>query len=207
MALRRFPVALSLALGLLLAMPGGARAQAGAQPPARALTAEQLDAFVELTGDPKPLVWQRLLADPGLVPYAAAAGDARLERRSSGKTMTIVGFTVLGVGVGSGYFLFLWGLSKGVDCGSNYESSCHPNESMMLGGVVLAIASVAVGLSVGIPGIIRMVRPSEAENDASGRYQTPGLPPMPAYPPPSPHALRLRPEGTLVSAPILTLTF
>jgi hypothetical protein len=204
MALRRFAVAVSMALAALLAMPGVVRGQGPAEPLARSLTADQLDAFVELTGDAKPLVWQRLLADPGLVRYAAAAADARLERRASGKTMTIVGFTVLGVGAAAGYGLFLWGLSQGI---CDYGTSCHANESMMLSGVLLALASIAVGCSVGIPGIIRMVRPSEAENEASGRYQTPGLPPMPGYPTPYPHSLRLRPAGTLVSAPILTLTF
>jgi hypothetical protein len=178
MALRRFAVAVSMALAALLAMPGVVRGQGPAEPLARSLTADQLDAFVELTGDAKPLVWQRLLADPGLVRYAAAAADARLERRASGKTMTIVGFTVLGVGAAAGYGLFLWGLSQGI---CDYGTSCHANE--------------------------RMVRPSEAENEASGRYQTPGLPPMPGYPTPYPHSLRLRPAGTLVSAPILTLTF
>jgi len=107
------------------------------------------------------------------------------------------------VGAGAGYGLMVWGLSKGI---CDVESTCHPSESMILGGAVLMIASIAVGCSVGIPGIIRMVRPSEAENEASGRYQNPGLPPMPAYPP-YPQSLRLRPAGSLVSAPVFTVTF
>jgi hypothetical protein len=194
----------TLALGAILLIPGVGRAQ-GAAAPARGLTAEQLDSFVELTGDPKPLVWQRLLADPGLVPFAAAAANARIERRSSGKTMTIVGFTILGVGAGAGYGLFFWGLTQGMDCG--YASSCKPNESLMLGGVALMVASIATGCAIGIPGIIRMVRPSEAENEASGRYQTPGLPSMPAYPTSYSQARWLRLADRPLSAPILSLTF
>jgi hypothetical protein len=187
-----------------LLTPGAGRAQ-GAAVPARGLTAEQLDSFVELTGDPKPLVWQRLLADPGLVPFAAAAANARLERRASGKTMTIVGFTILGVGAGAGYGLLFWGLTQGMNC--DYASSCKPNESLMLGGVVLMVASIATGCAIGIPGIIRMVRPSEAETEASSRYQTPGLPPMPAYPTSYSQASWLRLAGRPISAPILSYTF
>ena len=150
-------------------------------------------------------MWQRLLADPGLIPYAAAAADARLERRVSGKTMTIVGFTILGVGAGAGYGLLFWGLAKGMDCGP--EATCHPSESLMLGGAALMIASIATGCAIGIPGIIRMVRPSDAENEASGRYQTPGLPPMPAYPAPHSQTSQLRLPARQLSAPILSVTF
>ncbi len=197
----------SSAVGLVL-LSGTARAQV-APSPVHQLTAEQLDSFVELTGDPKPLVWQRLLADPGLVPYAAAAANARLERRASGKTMTIAGFTILGVGVGVGYGLVLWGLMSGVDsCGNGTysDSDCSPNGALMLGGFALMVASIATGCAIGIPGIIRMVHASDAENEASARYQNPGLPPMPAYPPPYRQS-RWQPSSRTLVAPILSVTF
>jgi hypothetical protein len=213
MAARKSPIVLSLALGAVLAAPGATWAQAPAarpgslpRPPAMSLTPEQLDAFVELTGDPKPVVWQRLLADPGLVPFAAAAGDARLERRSSGKTMTIAGFTILGVGTGVGYGIFLWGFASGIDC-SNYAGTCEPSKTKMLGGLVLMVASLATGLSLGIPGIIRMVRASEAENEASGRYQTPGLPQLPAYPAAYSPPMTLRAPAIPLSLPLLSFRF
>jgi hypothetical protein len=203
MSMRRSGVVLPWAALLVLVLPSPARAQ-GAEP-TRQLTAEQLDSFVELTGDPKPLVWQRLLADPGLVPYAAAAANARLARRASGKTMTIAGFTILGVGAALGYGMVLWGLTSGIDCGA--YSDCSPDETLILGGFALMVGSIATGCGIGVPGIIRMVRASEAENEASARYQYPGLPPGPAYPPPYRTSSRWPPAGRTLSAPILSLTF
>ena len=204
-------VPFSLVLGVLLAIPCAARGQGApaspARMPAQGLSARQLDSFAELTGDPKPVVWQRLLADPGLVPYAAAAADARMERRSSGKTMTIVGFTILGVGAGAGYGLFVYGLTRGINC--DYGSTCdpHPNESLMLGGVVLMVASIGVGCAIGIPGIIHMVRQSEAETEAASRYQNPGLPQLPPYPASYSQATTLRPPAMSVSASLLSFRF
>jgi hypothetical protein len=172
----------------MLALPGPARAQERAQendaspaapptrPPATLLTQEQLDSFVELTGDPKPWVWQRLLADPGLVPFAAAAADARMDRRSTG-----------------------------MDCG--YYESCEPDKSMLLGGLGLMAVSIGTGLGLGIPGIIRMARQSEAETEAARRYHPPELPQMPPYPGPYPTAKSVRAGGFTLSAPILSFTF
>jgi hypothetical protein len=202
MSMRWSVVPLWSAVGLALLLPSPARGQgAGA---AGRLTAAQLDSFVELTGDPKPLVWQRLLADPGLVPYAAAAANARLERRASGKTMTIAGFTILGVGAALGYGMVLWGLTSGFDCDA--DSDCSPNGTLMLGGLALMVGSIATGCAIGIPGIIRMVRASDAENEAAARYQNPGLPPMPTYPPPYRQS-RWPGAGRTVTAPVVSITF
>ena len=210
MSANKSAVVLSLALATLLATSSAARAQGApafpAQPAARGLSGQQLDSFVELTGDSKPVVWQRLLADPGLVRFAAAAADARMERRSSGKTMTIAGFTILGVGAGAGYGLFLWGMMSGLN-NCDYAASCHPNENLMLGGAVLMVASIATGLAIGVPGIIRMVRPSEAETEASSRYQNPGLPQLPPYPGSYSRAMMLRPPAIPVSAQLLSFRF
>ena len=207
MAARRSSIALLLVLAAFLALPRASHAQGAPGPgPARALTAEQLDAFVQLTGDPKPVVWQRLLADPGLVPYAAAAADARLERRASGKTLTIIGFSVLGVGLIGGYVLFMVGYFQMFSCLDSESDSCHPG-SLMLGGLAVMAGSTAIGLSLGIPGIIRITRPSEAENEASARYQNPGLPPLPAYPTSHAQTLHLRPPARTLSIPILSFTF
>jgi nitrate reductase NapE component len=194
-----------LVLAAFLALPRASHAQGAPGPaPTRGLTAEQLDAFVQLVGDPKPLVWQRLLADPGLVPYAAAAADARLERRASGKTMTIVGFSILGVGVIGGYALFMVGYFQMFSCLDS--ESCHPG-SFMLGGLAVMAGGTALGLSLGIPGIIRITRPSEAENAANDRYQNPGLPRLPPYPASYQQSLHLRPPARTLSVPILSFTF
>jgi len=164
----------------VLAIPAAARAQGVWAPlapgaaapamPAPALTAAQLTAFAELMGETKPVVWQRLLADPGLAPLAAAAADVRMERKSSGKTMTIAGFTILGVGAGVGYAILLSGAMSSDNCGY-YESQCEPDTDRMLGGVMIGLLSVGVGLAIGIPGIIRMAKQTEIETQASERYQ------------------------------------
>jgi|GEM_PF-2804109 len=207
MAMRRWHIVFWLFLALLV-IPGAARAQTGSpRSPTRTLSGEQLDAFVELTGDPKPMVWQRLLADPLLVAYAAAAADARLARRSSGKAMTIAGFTILGVGAGAGYGLFLWGVMSGVDCSSYYSDSCEPDKSMMTFGAVLMLVSIGTGLGIGIPGIVRMVRASEAENEASARYQNPGMPYLPPYPGAYSGGPRQPSPAPTLGAPILSFRF
>lgn len=161
-----------LTVALAFAIPTLARAQGGgvplaSVPAAPALTAAQLTAFAELIGETKPVVWQRLLADPDLAPLAAAAADARMERKSSGKALTIAGFTILGVGVGVGYVIMFSGIASAGDC--SYGNSCGPNTDRMLGGLAVGVLSVGVGLAIGIPGIFRMSSPSEVETQATER--------------------------------------
>jgi hypothetical protein len=151
-------------------------------PPASSLTRLQVDAFAELLGEPKEVVWQRLLADPGLVPFAAAAADTRMERKSSGKTMTIVGFTILGVGLVAGYLIILSGISDSMNCG--FDTSCNPNnDGRITTGFVIGLVSTGVGLAIGVPGIVRMAKQTEVETEAVDRYQYTGAGRQPVFPP------------------------
>lgn len=140
--------------------------------PTPTLTELQLEKFAELLGEPRFVVWRNLQADPSLIRYAAAAADARVERKSTGKTMTIVGFSILGVGAIAGYVIMLEGLTHDLDCADTYyNGSCNHNSDTLVAGLLIAVASVGVGLGIGIPGIVKMARQSEEETEAVGRYQ------------------------------------
>jgi hypothetical protein len=145
--------------------------------PAPSITPSQVDAFAELSGEPRERVEQRLLWDPGLVPLVAAAVDARLARKSQGKVMTIGGFTLLGVGVLAGFLVALSGplICWDAECQREADSRSHSGEAV-------ALASVGVGLALGIPGIVMLARQSEAEDKAVDRYQLFGAGPPTAFP-------------------------
>lgn len=150
------------------------------------ITAKQFDAFVELVGEARSVVWQHLVADPDLVPLAIAAAEARTDRRSSGKARTIVGFTIAGVGEAAGFVALLSAMGDTNNCGNDTPSygSCGGIFGGHAAAIGLAIMAVAtgVGLAIGIPGIISIAKQSDAENAAVDRYQGPQAPaPPPAY--------------------------
>jgi hypothetical protein len=182
--------------------PGSVAGTAAASP---RISQEQFEAFAQLIGEPRPLVWQHLQLDPGLVPLAAAAADARMSRKSSGKTRTIVGFSIFGVGLGVGYLIFLSSVIDGVNCNNSYNDTCANSvgSGAIAGLLVMAISS-AVGLAIGIPGIVSMARQSEAETAAVDRYQYPlaPQPPAPYYPGQS-----SRPSPRAFKVPLLSLSF
>jgi hypothetical protein len=126
------------------------------------LTPEQLDSFSDLTGDGQKKVAYRLSQNPNLVPLAASAADARTSRRTTGKVMAIVGFTILGVGdITSAYILVTTPGYPKIESG-------HENRLFLSAGI--ALGSIAVGLALAIPGLIKMARPSEVENQALDAY-------------------------------------
>jgi hypothetical protein len=178
-------VASGIFAGGFATFSGVARAASEVAPvpaPAPAITRQQLDSFAELLGEPRPVVWQRLQLDPGLVPFAAAAADERMSRKSTGKIMTITGFSILGVGVIGGYVIML---SSIADTGCTYDGSCSNDMGRrLMTGLVVILASTGVGLGIGIPGIVKMARQSEIETDAVDRYHYPGSmgAPMPYAP-------------------------
>jgi hypothetical protein len=172
------------------------------KPAVPAITTEQLTAFAELVGEPRPVVWQRLQIDPGLLPFAVAAADARMSRKSSGKVRTAVGFSIFGVGLITGYVVMLTSIST--DCGYYESDSCGSVDSgrLVLGLVIMA-ASAGVGLGLGIPGIIAMVRQSGIETSAVERYQYPYLP----MPPPAYGRISSAATGYALRVPLLSLSF
>jgi hypothetical protein len=191
--------------------PGNDQPQPGhAQPatrPAPVITTDQLVAFSELLGEPRPVVWQRLQVDPGLVPFAVAAADARMARKSSGKVRTAVGFSIFGVGGITGYIVMLSSFMSSCNYNGNYyNDSCGSIDGgRFVLGIVIMAASAGVGLGLGIPGVISMARQSEAETAAVDRYQYPQLPLPPAtYYGPS---FSAAPAAPTVKLPLLSLSF
>jgi hypothetical protein len=181
---------------------GSASAQDDVQAPAPApakqyrasanLTPEQLDAFADLTGDGQRTVAYRLSQNPNLVPLAASAADARASRRRTGKIMAIVGFTILGVGdLTSAYIL-------ATTPGYPKIGSGHENRVFLSAG--MALGSIAVGLALAIPGLVKMASPTEVENEALDAY-APGRRDI-SYQSNPPQLL-----GKTVTAPVWSSTF
>jgi hypothetical protein len=190
-----------------LSSPGAEAANGGLPGPRLTepkITLEQFTAFAELVGEPRPLVWQRLQLDPALVPFAVAAADARMSRKSSGKVRTAVGFSIFGVGFISGYIIMLSAVAS-ADCGYYSSDTCGDDiGSRALIGVLVMVASAGLGLGIGIPGIISMVRQSEAETAAVDRYQFPQIfAPRPVYS----QALPGAPSGYALKLPLLSFSF
>jgi len=177
-------------------------------PLAPSLTPTQLEWFVQLIGDPMPVVWQHLVADPGLVPLAAAAANTRMERRNSGRTMTIAGFTILGVGSIAGYVLVLSALHDDLNNCDYGASSCGNNsDGQVKLGIAIVLVSTGVGLALGIPGIVRMAKQTEVETAAVDRYQLPGLGRPPVYPPWQSSAAPVAAPRKALNLSLLSFTF
>jgi hypothetical protein len=176
--------------------------------PTPTLTAIQLEKFAELIGEPQFAVSRNLQADPRLIPYAAAAADVRVERKSTGKIMTIVGFSILGVGAIAGYVIMLEGITQGLNCGDGYYDTCNnTNSDTALTGLLVAVVSVGIGLGIGIPGIVKMARQSEEETEAVNRYQdSVSMRSMRHF---SPYGMPYPPTslGETLGIPILSLSF
>jgi hypothetical protein len=158
------------------------------------LTPEQLDAFSDLTGDGQRKVAYRLSQNPNLVPLAASAADARTSRKTTGKVMAIVGFTILGVGEITSTYIFV------TTPGYPKIESGHDNRILLSAGI--ALGSIAVGLALAIPGLMKMARPSEVEDQALDAYAPGRREVEVSYLLTPPQAL-----GQTVTLPVWTSTF
>ena len=153
------------------------------------LSQDQMKAFADLTGDSPYRISGRFATDPNLLPLAAKAADARMSRKTTGLIMTVVGFTILGAGeIASSVIL--------VTTPGYPDMEGH--EGRFLLGAGVAFASLGVGLALGIPGILKMTRTSEAEERALDAY-SPTRPDLAARPALGP--------GRVLVAPLLGVTF
>lgn len=126
-----------------------------------AVSAEQLQAFADLTGDSPRAISLRLARDPSLAPMVVSAAEARRSRKTTGLVMTVVGFTILGVGDIVGSYIML--TTPGYPDINGHESQFYK-------GAAVAGGSLLVGLLLGIPGIVKMSAPSDEEAEALDYY-------------------------------------
>lgn len=152
--------------GLLLAAALPSLARADATSLRATLDPGQLDAFAALVGESTSTVAQRLSADPGLVPLAAKAANARIQRKHTGKVLTIAGFTIFGLGTAIGFEIMVSSL-RSYNCPSN---GCPTTGNHGLPGLIVMLVSDTVGLAMAVPGIVKLASQSEVETEASARY-------------------------------------
>jgi len=183
------------ALFLTAALPSLARADTASS--STTLAPAQLEALAALVGETTSTVAQRIATDPSLVPLAAKAADARMQRKHTGKVLTIAGFTIFGVGTVIGFEMIVSSL-RSSNCQSG-NGGCGTGGNHGLPGLAVALVSEAIGLAMAIPGIVKLARQSEAETEASERYHP--VPALRAEIPETP----MRPTGFLV--PLLSGTF
>lgn len=131
--------------------------------PAPALTPEQIILFTDMAGEPENSVIDRLQADPKLAQLALDATGAYTKRKSSGKTKTIVGFTILGVGDLAAAIIMV--------TTPGYPDVKSGDRGQMYVGVAVGLVTLGVGLALGIPGIISLAKRSDEEWRAMEYYQ------------------------------------
>ena len=76
--------------------------------------------------------------------------------------MAIVGFTILGVGDIAGTYIIV--------STPGYPNVKSENQDRMYLGVGVGVLSLAVGLALAIPGLVKMASPSEVEQRALDAY-------------------------------------
>jgi hypothetical protein len=167
----------------------------------------QVDAMAELFQAPREEVVRRLWLDPGLAPLALRALERGQSRRTAGKVLTICGWVVLGVGEAVGALLLLNGYAqshpfRASDCDGACQSSATTKETV---GIVLAIASLPLGLGLALPGMGILRQPSSLESDALRRFQ--GSDPDRLPPAPSPSLPPAPVLGRALSLPLLGFNF
>jgi hypothetical protein len=172
------------------------------------LTREQLNAFAELVGDSSDVVSVRLLSDPGMLPLATAATEARMQRQGRGRKMAILGYTGFGVGAAAailgGIVLSNYDSSK---CTRDDESGCDLDGLLGLELIVFGVVLGAGGLVVGAIGTNKLTEPSEAENKVLERYDPLRVKRPPVMPPSYSFVRPTGSAGKLFSLPLLSLTF
>lgn len=176
------------------AQPAGSSQAKGARPAEAKLTPEQMKAFSDLVGDSPRRVSARLAIDANLAPIAIPAADERISRKRVGTALTVIGFGILGVGglVGSAIMV----TTPGYPVAS--KMSGHMNRFYL--GLGIGLASTAVGLAMGIPGIMKMAGESEEEEQARD-YYSPNQPDLSMRDSPA------QESGKTFSVPVMSLTF
>lgn len=156
------------------------------------LTPEQIILFTDMAGDTESTVSSRLKSDPKLAQLALEATSAYSKRKSSGKTKTIIGFTILGVGDLAGAIIMV--------TTPGYPTIKDSDKGQFFAGMAVGIVTLGVGLALGIPGIISLVKRSDEEWRAMQYYEE-------AAPPTKKLDQSSSELGNTISLPLLTYNF
>lgn len=181
------------------------------QAPVTRFTRWQLDAFATLVGESTEVVLRRMAADPGMIPLAVEAADARMKRRGRGHMMAVLGFSGFGVGTAAAIFGAI--LLSRID-----SSRCNQGDVGCLDQLVdieLIVAgglAVAGGFVLGFCGVDKLNSQSEAETKALDRYKPVGVDRPPSAPlsdrsPSDPLVPRTGLSGKSFRLPLLSFTF
>ena len=177
------------------AAPAMASSKTSVATPASApLTSMQIEAFSAVVKQPPALVQQQIEKDPVLANLAATAADERMSRKSTGTVMTVVGFTILGVGDIAGAVIIL--LTPGYP-------NVQGHEGQFFLGLGIGVVTFGAGLAIGIPGLIKLIKRSKAETKALDYYKSRHIHQISS----GPRAVPLSPPAVSFSAPLLTLSF
>lgn len=171
--------------------------------PAIVINQQQLDEFAELVGEPSPVVWQRMLDDPRIVPLAITAADTRTRRERSARALFVFGFISIGIGVPTA---LLGGAALGLT--SSSTNGLDPSDKI-LGVTMLAVALVATvgGAAMAIAGNKKGREKTGVETAAYEQYRSLNAGRVPVLPLP---LSANRPNGlgtNTVGIPVLSLSF
>lgn len=181
------------------------------QAPVARLTRWQLDAFATLVGESTEVVLRRMAADPGMIPLAVEAADARMKRRGRGHMMAVLGFSGFGVGTAAAIFgAVLLSRSDSSRC-SQGDVGCL-DQLVDTELIVAGALAVAGGFVLGFCGVDKLNSQSEAETKALDRYKPVGTD-RPQTVPPSDRSFsgpllpRSALSGKSFRLPLLSFTF
>jgi hypothetical protein len=180
--------------------------------PTLPMTDAQLADFASVVEEPIEVVAQRLRLDPGMLPLALYASDARSRRLQRGRAMGIVGLSTFAVGVALGILgLVYW---------DNYHPSCTVEKdgggcsdvNPALGVIMIGILATGGGAAVGLVGLHKLNTLSDAEEAALRRYYPPGsarpqVAPPPYFHPDSPFGRSATQAGKALVLPLLSFRF
>jgi hypothetical protein len=136
--------------------------------PVPVMTASQIEAFGQLVGEPQGVVSRHLQLDPGLIPLAVDAANEHTRRKRSGRIRAWVGFSIFGVGAIVSDIVIESSHTMG--CSSQPDICNDERGTRFSTGIIIGVVAASVGLGIGIPGLVRMGKQSEAEYYALDRY-------------------------------------
>jgi hypothetical protein len=172
--------------------------------PKLAITGEQVETFANLMGETEESVARRLRRDPGLVPFVAAAADARRARQRTGRNLMILGFSTVGLGG-------TVGLLGNILSGPGYPGeSPRPNEKSTQSHFttdVIGVFLVGLGLITATYGIVKVAAQTDLETEAVGRYQGSPSAGPPIFSPGISRALSVDSRGSTFSLSLGSFTF